>query len=404
MQTRRVFLLCSEDPILKDHLEELLQHQGQLIMVSLKNVQDPTTWQPHAPDLCFLDFIDDESHPEKFALLADVSHWLTAHSPQMPLVALGSMHHASSAIHALRCGVKEFLDPGLDEEVLATTQRLLTQEARNASVSHPNPQAKHIVILGARPGVGATTLSIQLAAMRQDQLHHGLENKTLLLDMGWPYADSLAYLGLNSQFRLDDALHNLQRLDQTLLKSALAQTKNELSVLSLPSTSNQLMDYSSNEIQSLIYRLTQYYSYVITDLGVTTPAPLFTAYLDNSDAIWLITDQSITSLVSVTQVLEQCQSEHRSKIKLIINKYDPQAGLLAQTIAEQFNLELLCTLPDQRQTLLQLSSQGKLMTAEQHRNPYYKALLQLCRLELLDDAPSVEHTSPWFKRLLNKRS
>lgn len=404
MPSRRVFLLCSDDPILKDHLAELLQHHGQLVVLSLKKAQDPASWSSYAPDLCFLDFIADEAHPEKFTVLADIAQWLTLHEPHVPLIALGSMDHASSAIHALRCGVNEFLDPGREAEVVTTTERLLAQGIVSPSLDHRDTNSKHIVVIGARPGVGASTLSIHLGSLLQDQLAPHSEDKALLLDMGWPQADSLVYLGLNSQFRLNDALHNLQRLDQTLLKSALAQTKNELSVLSLPTTPQHATNYASSDVQALIHRLTHYYSYLITDLSASSPASLWAAYLDSCDAIWVVTDQSITSLISVPQILEQCQPDHRSKMKLIINKYDPQAGLHAQAIADQFDLSLLCTLPDQRQALLQLSSQGKLMTAEHRRNPYYKALIQLCRAELRVDAPPTEHTSSLFKRFLTKRS
>ena len=57
--------------------------------------------------------------------------------------------------------------------------------------------------------------------------------RTLLLDLGLPYGESLGLFALESSFNFSDALRNLRRLDSSLIDSAFCETRGGLRVLSL---------------------------------------------------------------------------------------------------------------------------------------------------------------------------
>lgn len=404
-QSNYLFVLCSDDLFLQEHLENVLAPLGSLKTISLEQAQNPEQWQQHNFAICFMDFIEDSNNPSQFAELNQIARYLLTQHPGLPLVALGSTEEANGAIHALRSGVDEFVDPGQEQELLATAQRMLTPLPL-APISS-NHQAKHIVVLGARPGVGTTTFSTHLSSYLQSHTHNTqTAAQVLLLDLGWPQADSLVYLNTTSQFRLHDALHNLHRLDQALLQSALAKTDNELHILALDNDSHTHRNYTSSEINTLFQRLTQYFSFIITDLNVYNNPTLLNASLQNCAEIWLITDQNMAALVSLSSLLKNLNTDLRKKMKLIINRYDPQVGLSAKSIAQQFDLPLLTTLPEQRKALISACSQGQLLGPEQARNPYYKAIAQLCEQQFIQlEKPSTPKTSESFlKRLFSKRS
>ena len=84
---------------------------------------------------------------------------------------------------------------------------------------------RSVLLLGARPGVGASTLAVHLAHMAQDRLKqaHGaramanggkgakvaaaesgaslpLSSRVALMDLGWPVGDCQLYLNIGGEF------------------------------------------------------------------------------------------------------------------------------------------------------------------------------------------------------------
>lgn len=405
-QSNYLFVLCSDDALLHEHLEDVLAPLGKLKVLSLEQALNPEHWLQHNLDIavCFMDFIEESHNPTKFTKLKQIAKLLLSQHTGLPLIALGSTEHANSAIQAMRSGIDEFVDPGQEHELLSTTERLLTPQS--IVTSHSAHYTKHIVIMGVRPGVGATTFSTHLSSYLQDHIEAAHNtSQVLLLDLGWPLTDSLIYLNTNSQFRLNDALNNLHRLDQTLLYSALAKTGNELHILANTNDPTSQRASTPQELNTLIQRLAQAFSHIITDLDPQSNPALLNAALQHSHEVWLVTDQNIAALVSLSTLLEKINPELHNKVKLIINRYDIQAGLSSENIAQQFNLPLLITLPEQRKALMIASSQGKTLGSEQAQNPYYKAIKQLCEQQFsLPTSPTFSgKTNSLLSRLFSKR-
>lgn len=410
-QANRLFLLCSDDPILRDHLESVFNGIGQIQSVSLTEALNPNIWQQYQPQLCFFDFIVDESIPQKFEQLSQIIHVLDTEQPNTPQIALGSHEQAVSAINALRNRITEFVDPGQDDELINTVNRLLEQRLPNP-FTHQK-EAKHVVILGARPGVGATLFATQLAMYLQDAYNDQAKtslntsgfsesHKVGLLDLGWPTADSLVYLNLSSQFRLNDALSNLHRLDTTLLNTALTQAENQLSVLALPADSTAANAPSVSELKQLTTHLSHHFSVLITELDNHLDSSICAAVLEKCDEVWIVTDQSIGALVSLSDLLldSEINAFLRPKAKLIVNKYQNSSGLSDKNIADQFQLPLLATVPDQSKTLLDLTNQGQLFKLGDKINPYLKVIDHLCYEQFALKKTNTKRSL--FKRLFNK--
>lgn len=385
------FVLCSDDPILADHLSDVLSAQAQLQTISLQDALSPQVWERQQPHLVFFDFILESNLPNKFAELGQIIKGLNQTQPNTPQIALGSGEHAISAIQALRAGVNEFIDPGQEHEILEATRRLLQRHPAVTANAVPSQQAKTLLILGARPGVGASTFSAHLSAYLQDCLNQSnavtatsdteIKQRVCLMDLGWPLADSLIYLNTTAQFRFNDALLNLHRLDATLLNTALTQTKNGLSLLPLPMDLKTLDPFTTQHTKQLFSHFCRYFSHLIIDMSGFENKEIVANFIESSDEIWLITDQSVASLVSLAEQIKTLEKKEISQdnIKLIVNKYNESYGLTDSQIANQFGLTLLATLPDQTKSLLQSSSQGLLLTHTHKKNPYSKKIKSMVK-------------------------
>lgn len=289
-------------------------------------------------------------------------------------------------LSAVRAGVRDFIDiDSGNTQILEILHRVTAQAAppKPVLVSAPAPvsQGRFVILLGARAGMGTTTLAAHVAS--QLALHISPpgttekpnSSKVLLLDLGQPTGDGALYLGIDSQFSYEEALRNVDRIDPTFAGSALAHHGSNLAVLGV--SSGTLL--APHEPASLLSRLRAVFPLTLCDVGGMPIQHVPTSLLKQATEIWVITDQAIGSLVSLDQAMRDlaqrgCRDE---RLKLVINRYDSGSGLSDDQIAQRFELPLLATLPDRTRTLRTSSGMGQLVTESAPRDPYARATFLL---------------------------
>ncbi|AMD44669.1 MinD/ParA family protein [Bordetella holmesii] len=392
------FLFCSSD---NGVAQQLGQAVGDLGMLTQESPSLDVLAQRLAeinPQVVFLDFTGGQAQPGKLLMASDMARVLMRVAPSLPRVAVGYLSEPDGAIAALRAGVSDFVDPSVSpDEVQAVVQRLLAdcRQAGGNGSSH-----RSVLVLGARPGVGASTLAVHAAGLAQQHLAqialsrqhaqggkaHGkgellaaqlpLNERVCVLDLGWPIGDCLLYLNINSDFDFAEAVRNLRRLDGTLLSSTVAHTAAGISAMTLPRDMAQVRTLSPADSLSLFERLRQHYGVLVTDAGGFSN-PDFTAKLARSShEVWLVTDQSVSSLVSLAGVLQELEQQHvpRDTLKLVVNRYDERYGMTSMQIAERFGLALAGTLPDRTMPLMLCTNQGRLLYQQAERDIYVRAV------------------------------
>jgi len=284
------------------------------------------------------------------------------------------------------------------QEIKEIVLRLLDAQADGGRT---DGSRRSVLLLGARPGVGASTLAVHLAHMAQDRLKqaHGaramanggkgakvaaaesgaslpLSSRVALMDLGWPVGDCQLYLNIGGEFDFSEAARNLRRLDSTLLGSAMPHTPNGLSVLSLPRDLSQMRDVSQSDSLLVFERMRQHFGVVIADSGGFTNPEFVAGLARASEQNWIVTDQSVGALVSLAGLLQELEQLHvdRRTLGLIVNRYDERYGMTAQQIAERFQLELVGTLPDRTLALMVCTNQGHLLHEDAERDIYVRAV------------------------------
>src|SRR5690606_25009482 len=321
--------------------------------------------------------------------------------PHTPTVAIGMMSDPNVAIAAFRAGARDFVDLDNEGDFAGTVRRLL-HRARTTDAPTASQPPGSLLLLGARAGMGVSTLAAHMAGLLQQRIIETAEHATgakkksprskprearplseriCLLDLGMPIGDNLLYLNIRHGFHFVDAVQNLRRLDDTLLSSALPHNDEGVSVLALPRSVEQVRDASHADSIALFERLRSYFALLITDTGGLANPGFIAGLAHNSAHVWVVTDQSLGGLVSLADLLHALD-EHkvdRSKLKLVVNRYDPRYGMNAAQIAERFDLKLLGTLPDRSLALHQSMNLGKLLFEQTPNDPYIKALDVLAR-------------------------
>ncbi|HEY0297375.1 MAG TPA: pilus assembly protein CpaE [Bordetella sp.] len=392
------FLFCSEDNAVAAALGQVLGGLGLLVqeVPALDTVS--RRLGELAPSVVFLDFTADPVDVDQLMRSSDLARVLARVSPNLPRVAVGYSSRPVGAIAALRAGVSDFIDlSGKPEDAVDVVQHLL---AFPGEASAGSGAQRSVLMLGARSGVGVSTLAVHAASFTQMRLHRWHEQRTgqpplkqgkgeqemlpltervSLLDIGYPVGDCLLYLNLTSDFDFAEAARNINRLDGTMLSAAMAHTASGINVMSLPRDLTQLRDLSFADSLSLYERLRQYSGIMLIDAGGHENIEFISQLGRACSDIWLVTDQSVSALVALDSLVAELgkQGIACERMRLVVNRYDERYGMDAGQIAQRFKLPLAGTLPDRTLSLMTCMNQGRLLHEVTDRDPYVKSVRYL---------------------------
>ena len=358
---------------------------------------------------------------------------LRAAFPGVVIMGAGSAAEPASMRAALRCGVAEFIDWDASESEanVAIRHQLHARSQLPATVAlEPQTKGFALPLLGARVGMGVTTLATHLAVMFQEMHAYdvrGSKNRkqvarpfgashlpldesahAALLDLGLPARDGLLYLGIAGDFSFVDAVQNTRRLDATLIESAFAKHSTGTVTLAWPSDLGMLRDVSPAAAAGVVSTLKSLLGVQVIDLGGMVQADFLAPLLRESGQGWVVCDQSLGGIVSTAQMLKELDAKgvNRSTLKLVLNRFNAQAGLPAKEVAQRLGLELLHVVPDRFTVLLNAASCGQLLSQSLRGDPYVSCVRGMARALLSGAVAADKVAAPasgvlgqWAKRL-----
>ncbi len=374
----------------------------------------------------------DFSAPMTEAAIALVSD-LRVIFPGVVIMGAGSAVEPMSMRAALRCGVAEFIDwdASESEASVAIRHQMHVRSQLPAAVAlEPETKGFSLPLLGARVGMGVTTLATHLAVMFQEMHAYdmrGSKNRkqiarpfgasqlpldesahAALLDLGLPARDGLLYLGIAGDFSFVDAVQNTRRLDATLIDSAFAKHSTGTVTLAWPSDLGMLREVSPAAAAGVVNTLKSLLGVQVIDLGGMVQADFLAPLLRESGNGWVVCDQSLGGIVSTAQMLKELDAKgvNRSTLKLVLNRFNVQAGLPAKEVAQRLGLELLHVVPDRSTVLLNAASCGQLLSQSLRGDPYVTCVRSMARALLSGAVAANKVAAPasgvlgqWAKRL-----
>ncbi|CAN0620328.1 pilus assembly protein CpaE [Burkholderia multivorans] len=356
------------------------------------------------PTLVFIDFSGEHA-----ALASTAAAAVRAAHPGLPVVALGSIAEPESALAALRAGVRDFVDisaPAAD--ALRITRGLLDNVGEPAS-----RHGKVVALLGARVGMGVSTLAANLAVWLQKHGtaeasagEGGHDRHTALVDLGLPAGDGALFLNTRCEFHFVEAVRNLRRFDRTFVNTALARHASGVALTALPPNLADLRDVSYASCVGLLNRLRAFFDQQVVDLGGFSNREFVAQVAASADEAWLVCDQGVASIVSAVDLLEGLREAgvDTARVRLVVNQYHPALGLTPAQIAERLGLPLLATLPARRVAIGHAANQGRLIVELTERDPYVRAIEPLAQRLIGAAAPRAASGLSALKRFIHPSS
>ena len=236
-----------------------------------------------SPHLLIVDISSVDLPLSQVQLLADVCE------PGTEVVALGDHNDVGLYRDLQDAGVRSYIVKPLTRELLLKT---LAPKANPGEIGRSGLKlGKLVSFIGARGGVGATTVACNLAwhlATRQSR-------RIALVDLDLQHGDCALLFNINYTPGFRDALSNPLRLDQLLLDRIITQYSERLFVLGSEEPLHHHLQFTPTAIDALFAVLRSQFHYIIADVP-RIPAPAYRRALEIADRRVIVVDQTMRSM------------------------------------------------------------------------------------------------------------
>jgi pilus assembly protein CpaE len=286
------------------------------------------------------------------------------------LVGLSSTMNADLLLRAMRAGCSEFLPkPIIVDELLAALARfqpISTLDSRDAT-----PAGKIIGILGAKGGVGATTLAVH-AATHLVRTH---KKRVLLIDQKKHLGHVALYLGIKqTKHYFEELLRNAERLDAALLEGLVTHHSDGLDVIASPDAYLPRNRVNAHDAKTVLNYLRQRYEYVLVDSEAENAAWL-SSLVSCSDEIGLVCTPDLGSLRDLARHIEHLSQIDglSAKLRIIANRAGSEAAVSKSDIETAIGFPVAIEVPNNYIELIKAINTG-MPIAPQTRGAFTQAV------------------------------
>ncbi len=275
-------LLVDDDPALLRMLGLALHRAGYEVVGALNGPEALEKAQQALPDLVILDIM--MPYMDGF----EVCRRLRAlpNGERIIIVMLSVLDRVESKLDGFSAGADDYLvKPVTVEEMLARVQVLLARRGQIAEAKQ-RVQARTVAWIGAKGGVGTTTLAVNMALIgAQDDRH------TILIDLH-PQGGMVAeQLGVTVHQSLGDiGQQAVEALDSRMLRRYLITYNNRLRILAAPPVPQRAENtLSPQHVRALLDHLATRADLLVVDLPARL-CPMTQTVLERTDRIVLVTE------------------------------------------------------------------------------------------------------------------
>jgi pilus assembly protein CpaE len=253
--------------------------------------------------------------------------------PGVTVIAIGDRNDVGLYRDLVQAGVSEYIVKPATPQLLA--KALFPQ----ADMAEGNPISrklgKMVAFVGARGGVGTTTLAINLARY----LANRQKRRILLLDLDLQNGDCALALNLRPTPGLREALANPMRIDNVFLERAMAAHSERLFVLSAEESLRADVDFSAEAVEALVGALRTQFHYIIVDVPRLPGAPNRRS-LDMADIRVIVADQTLRSVRDTVRLQAAFGIGNAAHRNLIVLNRSGEGGRYAMTLDDMGKVNL----------------------------------------------------------------
>jgi len=261
----------------------------------------------------------------------------------------------------MRSGVQDFIPKPLEDASLRDLLRRIAKDLQNKeSVCND----KMIVIMGAKGGVGTTTVAVNLGV----QLGTFARKRRALLDFARPLGNAHLLLDLHLRFGLRDTVENLDRLDSHFLTGLLTTHKTKLELLGGVTQPEEWQSIDVRLLDRVVNVAQNSFDVVVVDMGSQFSSE-WSAVLCMARLILIVAEANVPSLWTLDRRLMALKGfgidPNRSRV--IINRWHKGDDEILKSIEKQIGRPVFACFPNDFRKASQAMNLGTPLQ-ENHNN------------------------------------
>jgi len=307
---------------------------------SVKQWTIPTDRLPDSPEsLPEVVFLDLNRDPEPFFVFAAQ---LRRVRPSIRLVACSASvpPNHQLLLEAMRSGVQDFIAKPVEPEAL---KDLLSRLSLDLQTKDITANDKLIVIMGAKGGVGTTTVAVNLGV----QLVTFARKRTVLLDFARPLGTAHLMLDLHLRFGLRDSVESLDRLDSHFFAGLLTKHKTNLELLGGVTQPEEWQSIDVSSLNRLVNVAQNSFDMVLLDMGSQFSSE-WSAILRMARMILVVAEANVPALWTLERRLAALKGfgVQPDRARIIINRWHKGDEEVLKSIEKRICQPIFASLPN----------------------------------------------------------
>ena len=280
---------------------------------------------------------------------------------------------------AIKSGAKEFFAQPLDEKEIRQALEGFQKRREDSGQKTPTQLGKIIDVVGAKGGVGTTTIAVNLAVSLAEKKYG---KSVALIDMNMLFGDIPLFLSLKPNYHWGEITKNIDRLDPTFLMNILSRHSSGVHVLPAPAYLNGYPATTPMIMRHLLGHMQRMFDFIVIDGGISMNDTSLSV-IENSNDVLLVSLLNLACLSNTNKVLKSLKSMGflpKEHLRVVANRCLKSADVSPADAADSINQEIFWTIPNDYKMTMSAINRGEAITQIAAKTPVGKKLKELARV------------------------
>ena len=333
------------------------------------------------PSLVIVESLDPA--PQLLALLDRLAEVC---DPGTKVMTIGSANDIALYRELMRRGVSEYLVPPLSP----------LQVIRSITSLYADPAApfvgRQIAVVGARGGVGASTIAHNLAWCLAERMQAG----TVLADFDLPFGTAGLNFNQDPLQGIADALGQPDRLDPVLMDRMMARVTDRLSLFAAPATLEEDFDIHPDAFEEVAQKIRAAAPFVVLDLPHAWSSWQRKMLIASDDMV-IVASPDLASLRNAKNMIDLVRQARPNDAppRLVLNQVGVpgRPEIPVKDFGEALGIAPSIVLPFEPKAFGQAANHGQMLGEVAPKSKAAEGIEQLARLVARREPPPVQKSS-----------
>jgi pilus assembly protein CpaE len=295
-------------------------------------------------------------------------------TPGTNVIVIGDTNDINLYRQLREAGVSDYLVKPLQANALKTA--ILTAVTGGASKALAHANKPMIVFIGARGGVGCSTVAINSAAI----LAQSFAKKTMLVDLDLQFGSTALALDIDPGTGLRDALEQPERVDSMFLNSLSAKISDNFYVLAAEESLTESASFKTEGLEKLIEELRRHFDAIVLDIPRHAASQVWRV-LGYATSVVVVADQSLVGIRDTTRLIGAAkEAMDPAKVKVLVTESGTDRGsrIAMKEFEAALNRKVDFIVPEDAKSVSAAGRAGKPVIDVQKNARIVATLRQIC--------------------------